>query len=202
MSMKYRVFKLLVLGAVFSFLCAGSAAVQVGIPGQNVPKAGLMSDVRAHKVGDIVTIIISENSQASNVTNTQTNKQNTLDASADFGNSFLKGLTGTISSKTQNQYQGSGQVSSRGAFTTQLTARIIKIDEDGNFLIRGTREVETNGEKVVTVIEGVIRPADISRDNTILSTSVSDAKIFHQSKGVTAEARRPGLFTRIINWIF
>jgi flagellar L-ring protein precursor FlgH len=169
---------------------------------REMPRGGRLSDVKANSVGDILTILISENSQSSNVTNTQTNKSNSLSAEGDFGNSFLKGLTGGISSQTQNQYQGSGQVSSSGAFTTQLTVRIEEVQEDGNFLIRGTREVDTNGEKVVTIVEGVVRPADITKDNTLLSSSISNARIFHQAKGVTADARRPGLFTRIINWIF
>lgn len=169
---------------------------------RDMPRGGMLSDVIAHAVGDLLTVLISENTQSSNVTNTRTNKSNTLSAEGDFGSSFLKMLTGSISSQTENQYQGSGQVTSRGAFTMVLTVRIEEVMEDGNFLIRGSREVDTNGEKVVTVVEGVVRPTDITKDNTILSTSISNARIFHQAKGVTADARRPGLFSRIINWIF
>jgi flagellar L-ring protein precursor FlgH len=167
-----------------------------------IKKGGLIADVRANKIGDIITIVINESAQASNTNNTQTNKQSQMAASADLGNSFLKNITGTISASDQNKYTGSGQVSTEGRFQTLLTASIVAIREDGNFLIRGSREVETNGEKVVTVVEGVIRPEDVSRDNTISSAKIADARIYHQGSGVATQAHRPGLLTRILNWIF
>jgi len=200
--MKYRIIKYLVGIIVFIVIYAGLVSAQANNGGHQFPKGGLLSDVKAHRIGDIVTILVSEDAQASNTTSTQTNSQNDMSADADFGGSFLKNLTGSISSSNQNQYQGSGQVTSRGSFSAQLTARIIEVREDGNFLIRGSREVETNGEKVVTIVEGIIRPADISTQNTISSSKISDAKIFHDSKGVSSSSSKPGLFTRILNWIF
>ncbi len=120
----------------------------------------------------------------------------------DFGNNFLRGLTGNISAGTANQSSGSGNTSSRGTLSLTLTARIEKIEEDGNFLIRGTREIDTNGEKVTTTVEGIIRPEDITVNNTISSALIADARIFHKGKGVTTEASRPGIIMRILNWIF
>ena len=200
--MRYRIIKLSVLIIVIISVLASLSYARQAAGGQTIQKGGLIADVRAKKIGDIVTILINEVARASNDNATQTNKQNQLAATADFGNSFMKNLSGSISSQTQNQYRGSGRVSTSGTFTTQITATIIEVREDGGFLIRGTREVETNGEKVVTVVEGVIRPEDISRDNTISSSKIADARIFHQGTGVVTQAHRPGLFTRILNWIF
>ncbi|MCP4723557.1 MAG: flagellar basal body L-ring protein FlgH [bacterium] len=166
------------------------------------PKGGLIADVKAHKIGDIVTILINEDAQATNVTNTQTSKESSLDMNGDFGNNFLKALTGSISAGTSTEYNGNGTVSSRGQLSVTLTATIVGVREDGNFLIRGTREVNTNGEKVVTVAEGVVRPADITNNNTISASLIADAKIFHQGKGIATEARRPGIIQRLLNWIF
>ncbi|RKY87059.1 hypothetical protein DRQ09_05120 [candidate division KSB1 bacterium] len=165
----------------------------------------LFGDVKAYKIGDVITIIISENSQASNVSNTQTNKQNQLSVQSNFGKLLgeLTGrLAGKISSNTQNRFRGSGQTSSQGKLITTISARIVEITENGNFLIRGSKEIETNGEKVTTVVSGVIRREDISPDNTIYSTQIADAHIYHDGKGVVKQGNRPGLFTRIINWIF
>ncbi len=200
--MKYRIIKVLTLIVTATLVFAGGAIAQESIIGARLSKGGLIGDVRAKRIGDVITILVNENAQASNSNNTQTNKQNTLEAQANFGNSFLNGLTGSISSESSNQFQGSGQVSTQGQFTAQVTALIIEVKEDGNFLIRGSREVETNGEKVVTIVEGIIRPEDISRNNTINSTLIADARIFHEGTGVTTQAHRPGLFTRIVNWIF
>jgi flagellar L-ring protein precursor FlgH len=200
--MKYRFEKMLVLTFVFNVLAVSGIIAQESIIGGKIIKGGLIADVRAKGIGDVVTILINENTQASNSNNTQTNKQNTLDGEASFGNNFLRGLSGSISSQSSNQFQGSGQVSTQGLFTAQITAIIVGVKEDGNFLIRGSREVETNGEKVVTVVEGIVRPEDISRNNTISSTLIADAKIFHQGSGIVTQAHRPGLFTRVVNWIF
>jgi len=200
--MRYRIIKLSVLIIVIIAVLASLSYARQASGGQAVSKGGLIADVRAKKIGDIVTILINEVARASNDNATQTNKQNQLAATADFGSSFLNNLSGSVSSQTQNQYRGSGRVSTSGTFTMQITATIIEVKEDGGFLVRGTREVETNGEKVVTVVEGVIRPEDISRDNTINSSKIADARIFHQGTGVATQAHRPGLFTRILNWIF
>lgn len=198
--MKTRITVIFVL--TFLMFLAGTAVLSAQSLTKVIPRGGFLSDVKAHAIGDIVTIIVSENTQALNQNSTQSNSQNSLSADADFGTSFLKSLTGSISSDTQNQYQGTGQVTSRGTFSAQLTARIIEVREDGNFLIRGSREVETNGEKTITVVEGIIRPADISTSNTIDSSKISDARIFHDSKGVSPSSSKPGILTRIINWVF
>ena len=197
-TMKYRCITITAVCIMIMYIAGGCLFAQNIM----LNKGGLIADVRAKKIGDIVTIIINESAQASNTNNTQTNKQNQMQASADFGNSFLKNISGTISADNSNQYRGSGQVTSQGRFQTLLTATIIAVREDGNFLIRGSREVDTNGEKVVTVVEGVIRPDDILRDNTISSAKIADARIYHQGSGVATQAHRPGLFTRILNWIF
>ncbi|MFC1556556.1 flagellar basal body L-ring protein FlgH [candidate division KSB1 bacterium] len=200
--MKYRIIKFLVTIIVMAVVFTGVISAQNVSSGQRIKKAGMLADVKANSIGDIVTIIISEASSARNANNTQTNAQSDMQATADFAGTFLKNLTGTVSSSTENQYQGTGLVTSSGSFSTQLTARIIEVLEDGNFLIRGTREVETNGEKQVTVVEGIIRPADITTSNTISSTKISDAKIYHESNGVSSKASKPGLFVRLLNWIF
>ncbi len=200
--MNYCFIKMLVLIFVFNVFVVGGLLAQESIIGGRINKGRLTADVRAKGIGDVVTIVINENTQASNTNNTQTNKQNTLEAQANFGNNFFRNLTGSISSESLNQFQGSGQVSTQGLFTAQITALIVEVKEDGNFLIRGSREIETNGEKVVTVVEGVIRPEDIARNNTISSTLIADAKIFHQGSGIVTQAHRPGLLTRVVNWIF
>ena len=161
----------------------------------------LFGDVKAYKIGDVITIIINENAQASNVANIQTDKQNQMSMDADFGK-FIGRLTGELSSDTRNSYRGSGQTASQGRFTATVAARIIEITQDGNFLIRGSKEVETNGEKVTTVVSGIIRSEDLTPTNTIYSYQIADAQIFHEGKGVVKQGNRPGIFTRVINWIF
>ncbi len=192
---------LAVLTLLLSVVVVSGVSAQ-GKSGPTGPIAGLIADVKANKVGDIVTIVINEDARASNISNSSTSKSNSVDMTGDFGNSFLNGLTGTIGASSANASSGAGNNSSRGTLTLTLTATIQKVQEDGNFLIRGSREIDSNGEKRVTVVEGVVRPQDITNSNTISSALIADARIFHKGSGVVTEASRPGVIMRILNWIF
>ena len=168
-----------------------------------LPPRGLFSDVKANNVGDIVTIIIQERANSLNRSSTTTNKSNTVDMSAGGGNGLLKYLKPLgYSQESSNQYNGSGEVATNESFNSTLSARIVQVLEDGNFLIKASREVETSGEKQITIVQGIVRPYDITANNNIYSYQIANVSIYHQGKGVVNDAHRPGLFTRIINWIF
>jgi flagellar L-ring protein precursor FlgH len=69
-------------------------------------------------------------------------------------------------------------------------------------VIRGSRHVRLNNEDQIIVLSGIIRPEDISQDNTILSSFVADAKIEYFGKGVVSDEQRPGWLARILNVIW
>jgi len=166
-------------------------------------RRSIYSDVKAHKVGDIVTILIKEQTSSTNKSETSTSKDNQMEIDNAAGTGFLDFLPGFgATSKSNNRYQGTAQIVSSGQFSAQISARIQKVLEDGNYLIRGVRVLDTNGERQTTEITGVVRPQDITPDNTILSSMIADVQINHIGKGVIQQGNRPGLFTRIINWIF
>ena len=163
----------------------------------------IYSDIKAYKVGDVLTIIVNEKTISSNISDARTSKRNQMNIDNTAGTGILDFIPGFgAESETQNQYQGSGQVTSTGQFTSTMSARIQKILEDGNYLISGARVVDTNGEKQITEITGVVRPRDITPGNTILSSQIADIHIYHKGKGIVEQGHRPGIFTRIINWIF
>ncbi|MFC1558298.1 flagellar basal body L-ring protein FlgH [candidate division KSB1 bacterium] len=166
-------------------------------------RRSIYSDLKANKVGDVLTIVIDERTTSQNQSNTQTSKQNELSINSNAGTGFLDFLPGFgIDSDMENQYSGSGQVTSSGVFTSQISARITKVLESGNYLIRGTRILDVHGEKQITEITGEIRPHDLTSNNTILSSQISDIHVYFKGKGVIDQGQRPGLFARLINWIF
>ena len=166
-------------------------------------RRSIFSDIKANKVGDILTIIINEETTSLNRSDASTSKQNQMSVDNTAGAGFLDFIPGfNAESATQNQYQGSGQVRSTGQFNSTMSARIQKVLEDGNYLISGTRVIDTNGESQVTELTGVVRPLDITSDNTILSSQIADIHVYHKGKRVVEQGRRPGIFTRIFNWIF
>jgi flagellar L-ring protein FlgH len=169
---------------------------------QSIPPS-LFSDVKATSVGDIVNIIVNEQSQSQNNAISQSQKGNNLAVTSGKGTGALGFIPGLgVTSTASNAYAANATQTTSDQFTAQVPAVIVRVLENGNFLVRGSREVETNGDKRVTVIEGEIRPTDISSGNTILSSQVANANIYHQGKGITHDGARPGIFVRVLNWIF
>lgn len=162
----------------------------------------LFSDHRAHGVGDIITIEIVEVAQASNEASTElkNDQANEISASGSGPLDFIP-LTG-LSSEIKNDYSGEGKTSRKGNLKAKITARITNILPNGNFLIEGTRIVDVNGEKQTTVLTGVIRPQDITPQNTVYSFNIADAQITYTGRGSVQSAQKPGILARIFQWIF
>ncbi|NOX16170.1 MAG: flagellar basal body L-ring protein FlgH [Epsilonproteobacteria bacterium] len=156
----------------------------------------LFSDLKAMNVNDIVTVTISENiAQSSNakrslskdskdslggglITNNGTNK--TLKKVTDM----INGVANIgFQTNSTNNFSGAGSNSRDEKFTTTISARIIKILNNGNYFIAGSRELLLNGEKQIIQISGVIRPYDIDQTNTINSKYIADAKILYKTEG-------------------
>jgi len=156
----------------------------------------LFADLKAMHINDIVTVVISENTvQSSNA------KRNLTKGSKDSlggglitnggTNSALKSVTNAINGVTNigfetssnNSFAGTGTNSRDEKFTTTISARIIKILNNGNYFIEGSRELLLNGEKQIIQISGVIRPYDIDQTNTIDSKYIADAKILYKTQG-------------------
>jgi len=72
----------------------------------------------------------------------------------------------------------------------------------GNLMIEGRRQVTINAEDQYLIIGGVIRPQDITADNTIASQYISDARIVYTGEGVINDKMRPGWMTRVVDWVW
>ncbi len=163
----------------------------------------LFADRRAQNVGDIVTILVMEASQAQSQANTKTEKKNDQGVMAfgGAGNQVYSpnyGLRGNVN----NNFSGNARVERSGQVTTRITANIVETLPGGNLVIQGSRSLTLNGEKETTTITGVVRPEDISWSNTVYSYQMSDVTLGYDGKGVVKTGNRPGLITRLINWIF
>ncbi len=173
-----------------------SAAQQFGA------RVSLYSDVKAHRVGDIVTILIYEDARGSNRSGSEIRKENKLGFSAgsDGATSFIP--LSVMSTRNNVEFLGEGTTDRKGQLRGKLTGRIVSIDENGNYVIEGTREIEINNEKQLMKLTGIVRPQDVMQDNTILSYYISDAKISYKGKGLTSASQKPGWITRFFNWLF
>jgi flagellar L-ring protein FlgH len=163
----------------------------------------IYTEKRARRVGDVITVLIQELSQATNSASNNNQKNATMHIGAGLG--FL----GTQILNTDNQvgvgsrsdYQGQGASSRSSKITGQMTAKITSVLPSGNYVVEGTRYVEVNEEKQLIEVTGEIRPDDISTDNTVLSTRVANARIKFTGTGPASETAKPGLLTRVMSWL-
>ncbi|MBN1903842.1 MAG: flagellar basal body L-ring protein FlgH [Deltaproteobacteria bacterium] len=178
-------------------------------------------DLRAYKVGDLVTINIVETSNASKSASTQTGRNSSIDAGiqnmlgwegkiknlTSFGNSDARNAfnsSSMLKGSLTNSFNGSGQTSRGDSMTASITAKVIDVKPNGNLLIEGIREIRVNSETQIIILSGFIRPVDISPDNTVLSSYIGEAKIEYLGTGAISDKQRPGWLTRAadIVWPF
>jgi flagellar L-ring protein precursor FlgH len=166
------------------------------------PAPSLFEDRKAHAPGDIITIQIVENSTASVSarTNTKAEYNAGLSAGGTGALDFIPLLSGTGS--TTSEHKGDARTSRQGSLRATLTAKVVEVFPNGNMRIEGQKVLMINGDKQLTILTGVIRPEDVTSDNSISSDLIADAQITFKGKGILANSEHPGIFARIFDWIF
>jgi len=185
-------------------------------PGEST-KNMLFADNKARYVNDIVTVVVSEASEGASKASTDTSR----DSTATTGIAALLGIEKSIAERnfkltdgnpenlepkigiggtSSNSLKGKGDTARGSKLTTRLTARVVKALDNGNLFIEGRHQLTMNAEDQYIVVSGIIRPEDITSDNTIASQNISDAKIYYMGKGVINDKMRPGWLTRVVDW--
>jgi flagellar L-ring protein precursor FlgH len=170
--------------------------------------AGLFADHRARAVNDILTIVVVEQSSQSRSASTTTSKNTSRTAGLnDFPGLALPTRSPTsarnlkLDLEGKASHEGKGSIDRSDRLTAQIPARVVKVLDNGNLVIEGRRAVLVNDETQVATISGVVRPQDISGANTVLSSQLADAEVQIVGSGVLAEAQRPGILYRFLDWL-
>jgi flagellar L-ring protein precursor FlgH len=151
----------------------------------------LFSDVKARRVGDLITISIVENATATNSYQTSTGKGVGMSASTNgIGAANLSPSIGF-----NNSYKGNETTSRQGALVARITAGVEQVLPNGDLVVVGSRSIVVNDEKQELTIRGVVRPADIGYDNTISSSLVGNAEI--RFKGSPDWVKKGGVFANL-----
>ena len=168
----------------------------------------LSQDRRARRINDLITISVVENISGSGTADAALSKAN----SANLGLSKLVGLesklpsvvdpTNLISGKSATDFKGTGTTNRAGQLTGFMTARVAEVLPNGDLVVEGAREIEINGDRQMVVLTGVIRTADISTNNVVLSTSIGQLRIRYFGRGLMKDNLKPGFLVRILNKIF
>jgi flagellar L-ring protein precursor FlgH len=170
--------------------------------------SNLFADHRARAVNDIVTIVVVEQSTQSRSASTKTSKDTSRTAALNnFPGLDLPGRNAQAAKMLKfdlagaASHEGKGEIERSDRLTTQIPARVVKVLDNGNLVIEGRRAVLVNDESQVATISGVVRPQDITGGNTVLSSQIADAEVQLVGKGVLAEAQRPGVLHRFLDWL-
>jgi flagellar L-ring protein precursor FlgH len=179
-------------------------------PGENA-KNSLFVDRKAQRINDIVTIVVSESAVGGNNASTDTAR----DTSTTAGITSLLGLEQSIlehnakmgtsinlGGASSNSLKGTGKTTRDGSLIAKISARVVDIQDNGNFIVEGRRQLTINAEDQYLIITGIVRPEDITSDNSILSQYIADAKIVYTGKGVVDDKMRPGWLTRVVDWVW
>jgi flagellar L-ring protein precursor FlgH len=164
----------------------------------------LFSDTKARRVGDIVTIQVAESASAENSASTGTERDSSLTAGIqelfDVDPTTLNKFN--VQGGIASEFEGSGSTTRSGNLKAFITARVVEVLPGGNLKVIGSREILVNNEKQLMTIYGVVRPRDISHENVVLSSFVSDARIAYSGAGSVDDRQRPGWLANALNTIW
>ncbi|MDP1730234.1 MAG: flagellar basal body L-ring protein FlgH [Devosia sp.] len=161
---------------------------------------GFFKDQRAHKVGDILTVLVTidDSAQISNTTARRRSSTNEAGVGGVLGSIFGGGVpgvdvdaTGKISTESSLGDNGSGSVNRKETLETQVAAVVTQVLPNGNLVIEGRQEVRVNFEVRDLIVTGIVRPEDIHADNTIPSSKIAEARISYGGRGQITDVQQP-----------
>ncbi len=165
----------------------------------------LYRDFKARQVNDMVTIVVSETTQANSSADTSSSKDTSAKIAAPsfFGlENNIKELPNLVDAQANGSFKGSGATSRASALTTTVAARVKAVLPNGYLVIEGVRELRLNNENQMIYLTGIVRPEDISARNTVASGSVAQMEVRVQGHGVVSQPQKPGWLYKLLTGVF
>jgi len=162
--------------------------------------SSMFADRKARRPGDLVTVIIVEQAQARQTAATSTGKDS--EVSVGPGGGVLADLIPLLRLGGGDSFSADGSTTRGGSLTAKITTRVVESYSNNTMRIEGRQKIVINGEEQEIVLTGLVRTEDVAPDNTVLSTFVADAEISFVGTGMVADKNKPGLLTRLLNWLF
>lgn len=162
-------------------------------------RTSLLGDRRAQGRGDILTVVIEVDEEAS-ISNATSRARS---ANEDLSISALLGLPKVVQDalgidlnqaaqlSSGSGASGDGSVQRSEKLTLRLAATVVDVLPNGHFAIFGSQEIRVNYELRDLTVRGVIRPEDISRGNEITYDKIADARVGYGGRGVISDVQQP-----------
>ncbi len=166
-------------------------------------RANWFGDARPGRVGDIITVLVNERTDAKDEATMDISKSSTNSVNEGVnGASILSFVRGLMSFSTTNSSVGDGSVERKHHATATLACIVTEVLPNGNLVIEGTRDVRTSEEILQFQLIGVIRPQDVNSDNQINSSLIANAEIAVKGRGTISRTQKPGIITQILQTVF
>ncbi|MGR9091222.1 MAG: flagellar basal body L-ring protein FlgH [Gammaproteobacteria bacterium] len=167
-------------------------------------------DIKARRVGDILTVQLAESTNASKSSTTDIGRDQSstitnptiLGATPQFGLPGLlplsqtKGNTLESSLSSSHEFGGAADSAQSNSLSGDITVTVADVLPNGNLVIRGEKRLNLNQGNEYVKISGIVRPTDVTASNTVPSTKVADATIVYSADGANADANKVGWLSR------
>lgn len=163
----------------------------------------LYSDVKARRVGDIITVTLQERTQATKSAGSSTSKNTAANVNPiiglggnalNIGNEAIQlGLGAT------NSFSGDASTNQSNNLVGSISVTVVQVMPNQNLLVRGEKWLTLNNGDEYIRLTGIVRPADVSPTNEIVSTKIANARIQYSGTGSFASAQKEGWLTRFFS---
>ncbi len=158
----------------------------------------LFTDNKARHVGDVITVLLVEKTNAKKQADTDTSKESSLSLpTPTLANIPVTRFTNSLDSK--NSFKGKGASTQSNELKGYITVTVAEVLPNGNLVVQGEKWLQLNQGREYIRLRGVVRPADVQPDNTVESTKVADARISYGGTGALADANEQGWMGRFFN---
>ena len=155
----------------------------------------LYDDRKAHRVGDLITITLTERTAARKSAESEMSKSSSIELANPtlLGNVVgAKGLDLGVDVSASRSANGDAEANQSNSLSGSITVTVAEVLPNGILAVRGEKWITLNTGDELVRISGLVRSEDVSQYNTVLSTRVADARITYSGTGAFANASQPG----------
>ncbi|QFU05554.1 Flagellar L-ring protein precursor [Pseudoalteromonas sp. THAF3] len=160
----------------------------------------LYADKKALRTGDIITVVLRESTQASKTAKTETDRETELGLEPVIGLGGnpvnIGGDSIQMGVNSDASFTGDAKSNQSNSLSGNISVNVMRVLPNGNLVIRGEKWLTLNTGQEFIRLEGIVRPADVSSENTVESSRIANARIQYSGKGELQETQSAGWLSR------
>lgn len=165
----------------------------------------LFGDTKAARVGDILTVLLEERTSSSKSATVEVTKESETSTPIASGGTIF-GLTPTLGNAnlgldvgTDREFSGESEADQSNQLNGSISVTVVDIYPNGTLVVRGEKWITINRGQEFIRVSGLIRPGDVTPENTVMSTKIANARIEYAGTGELADAQQMGWLSRFFN---